>query len=196
MAVKFICDCGEHFRARDEIAAHPSVCPRCGALVTLPSPALAKVPTDAPQLLGPDAVHLVLPMQSPQKPARRPRWPLETRWNQCLLYPLRAWFLLLYLAGGLAGVTGAAVLTLPDPPAFLGRQQWFVLGFCLLALFVLAYACGFLQCALSSGLAGEAGRVRWPACNLLLVLRSAAVWLLCFLAGPVVLVAGGFFYWL
>src|SRR5262249_45569272 len=161
--------------------------------------ALAKVSTDAPPLLGPEAVPLVLAMQSPQQPARRPRWPLETCWDQCLLYPLRAWFLLLYLAGGLAGVTGAAVLDLLDPlgpPAFLGRQQWSLPGFCLLALLVLAYACGFLQCALSSGLAGEAGKVRWPAVNLLLVLRSAALWLICFLAGPVVLAAGGYFYWL
>src|SRR5438270_11250571 len=188
MVIKFICYWGEHFRARDELASPPSGCPRCEAPVTLPpSPALAKVPTDAPQILGPDTVHLVLPMQSPQQPARRPRWPLETRWDQCLLYPLRAWFLLLYLAGGLAGLSGAAVLTLLDPlgpPAFLGRQQWAWLGLGVLALLVLAYACGLLQCALSSGLAGEAGKVRWPACNLLLVLRSAALWLLWFLAGP------------
>jgi len=138
-------------------------------------------------------------MQSPEKTGPPAPWPLETCWDQCLLYPLRAWFLLLYLAGGLAGLTGAAVLTLLDPlgpPAFLDRQQWSWPGFCLLALLVLAYACGLLQCALSSGLAGEAGKVRWPACDLLLVLRSAGIWLLCFLAGPVVLVAGGFFYWL
>jgi hypothetical protein len=124
---------------------------------------------------------------------------LETRWQQCLDYPLHAWFLLLNLAGGLAGLTGAAVLTqlAPDgPPTFLGEQQWSVLGFCLLALLALAYVCGVLQCALSSGLAGEAGKIRWPECNLLLVLRSVALWLLCFLAGPVVLAAGGFFYWL
>ena len=55
-------------------------------------------------------------------------------------------------------MSGAAVLTLLDPlgpPALLGRQQWAWPGFCLLALLVLAYACGLLQCALSSGLAGE-----------------------------------------
>src|SRR6185369_6878960 len=79
---------------------------------------------------------------------------------------------------------------------FQAGQQWSLLGFCLLTLLVLAYACGFLQCALSSGLAGEAGKVRWPEGNLLLVLRSAALWLFCFLAGPAILVAGGFCYWL
>src|ERR1043166_8327144 len=98
MAIELLCDCGEHFLARDEMASPPSVCPRCGAPGPLPRPALAKVPTDAPQRLGPDAVPLVLPTESPQQPARRPRWPLETCWSECLLYPLRAWFLLLYLA--------------------------------------------------------------------------------------------------
>src|SRR5438132_12623830 len=125
MAIKFICGCGKHLRARDEMASRRSVCPRCGAPVgipslrptnpgtalgpmtpderrraarsrerpedaaatpgTLPSPALVKGPTAAPQLLGPDAVGLapgadasgLVPMQSPHKPARRPRWPLE-----------------------------------------------------------------------------------------------------------------------
>src|SRR5262245_46450580 len=118
MAIKFICGCGKHLRARDEMASRRSVCPRCGAPVgipslrpthpgtglgpmtpderrraalsrkrpeeaaatpvTLPSPALAEVPTDAPPLLGPDATGLapgadasgLVPMQSPQKPAR------------------------------------------------------------------------------------------------------------------------------
>jgi hypothetical protein len=37
MAIKFICSCGKHLRARDEMAARRSVCPRCGAPVGIPS---------------------------------------------------------------------------------------------------------------------------------------------------------------
>src|SRR5436305_1350417 len=37
MAIKFICTCGKHLRARDEMAARRSVCPRCGSPVGIPS---------------------------------------------------------------------------------------------------------------------------------------------------------------
>jgi hypothetical protein len=37
MSIKFICSCGKHLRARDEMAARRSVCPQCGAPVGIPS---------------------------------------------------------------------------------------------------------------------------------------------------------------
>src|SRR5919198_406987 len=37
MAIKFICGCGKHLRARDEMAARRSVCPACGSPVGIPS---------------------------------------------------------------------------------------------------------------------------------------------------------------
>jgi hypothetical protein len=37
MAIKFICSCGKRLRARDEMAARRSVCPRCGSPVGIPS---------------------------------------------------------------------------------------------------------------------------------------------------------------
>src|SRR6516225_2788008 len=37
MTIKFICGCGKHLRARDEMAARRSVCPRCGSPVGIPS---------------------------------------------------------------------------------------------------------------------------------------------------------------
>ncbi|HEV3258020.1 MAG TPA: hypothetical protein VG013_14140 [Gemmataceae bacterium] len=37
MAIKFICSCGKHLRARDEMAARRSVCPACGEPVGIPS---------------------------------------------------------------------------------------------------------------------------------------------------------------
>jgi hypothetical protein len=38
MSIRFICTCGKHLRARDEMAARRSVCPRCGQPVGIPSP--------------------------------------------------------------------------------------------------------------------------------------------------------------
>jgi len=37
MTIKFICTCGKHLRARDEMAMRRSICPRCGAPVGIPS---------------------------------------------------------------------------------------------------------------------------------------------------------------
>jgi len=37
VTIKFICTCGKHLRARDEMAARRSVCPRCGSPVGIPS---------------------------------------------------------------------------------------------------------------------------------------------------------------
>src|SRR5262245_2614672 len=37
MSIKFICSCGKHLRARDEMAARRSFCPACGSPVGVPS---------------------------------------------------------------------------------------------------------------------------------------------------------------
>jgi hypothetical protein len=37
MSIKFVCSCGKHLRARDEMAARRSMCPACGAPVGIPS---------------------------------------------------------------------------------------------------------------------------------------------------------------
>ncbi len=37
MTIKFICSCGKHLRARDEMASRRSVCPRCGSPVGIPA---------------------------------------------------------------------------------------------------------------------------------------------------------------
>jgi hypothetical protein len=37
MTIKFICSCGKHLKARDEMARRRSVCPRCGQPVGIPS---------------------------------------------------------------------------------------------------------------------------------------------------------------
>jgi hypothetical protein len=37
MTIKFVCSCGKHLRARDDMAAHRVLCPRCRSLVGVPS---------------------------------------------------------------------------------------------------------------------------------------------------------------
>jgi hypothetical protein len=37
MTIKFICSCGKHLKARDEMASRRSVCPRCGSPVGIPA---------------------------------------------------------------------------------------------------------------------------------------------------------------
>jgi hypothetical protein len=49
MSIKFVCSCGKHLRARDEMAARRSVCPRCGQPVGIPS----KEPTHRGATAGP-----------------------------------------------------------------------------------------------------------------------------------------------
>jgi hypothetical protein len=49
MTIKFICTCGKHLRARDEMAMRRSICPRCGSPVGIP----ALNPTHRGATLGP-----------------------------------------------------------------------------------------------------------------------------------------------
>src|SRR5438445_5178670 len=201
MSIKFICSCGKHLRARDEMAGRRSVCPQCGMPVGIPllnathpgaatghmtpaerlrhqsrlrkvdkgfpSPAIpstehARQPQDPapaadrlislseelfPRPLDPALVRLV------GSPKERP-WQLETRWYQCLLYPLRAWWLILPMAGALSLVTGGTQLLLPE----LFKLRGNALGMSLLALpyfgmvcLILGYACSVPEGALISG---------------------------------------------
>jgi hypothetical protein len=108
------------------------------------------------------------------------------------------------LALGLAGLLtlcAAFVVGLPllmvaePPPGWVGLLAIGATG--LLAVFaVFGYVCGFLQCVLISSAAGEAWEVPWPGRDMALVLKATALWLGCFLAGPVVPAIGAFFYWL
>jgi hypothetical protein len=49
MSIRFICTCGKHLRARDEMAARRSVCPACGKPVGIPT----LLPTQRGTAVGP-----------------------------------------------------------------------------------------------------------------------------------------------
>src|SRR5260370_18041172 len=115
----------------------------------------------------------------------RPRWPLETHWYQCLLFPLRHVASLLGLASCLAMYSG--VILLLRSAIFSGGAPawvWFALAGCLTYLLV-GNACGFLHAVLKSGLAGETGEVFWTGWNLALIGQCLKTWLSAFFAGPI-----------
>jgi hypothetical protein len=140
MAIKFICSCGKHLRARDEMAMRRSVCPACGNPVGIPSlgpatpgllgpmtpqerrrrarqpvPAESSAPpseaiTTTPNLTAPPRPLSPAP---PKRAARRRPWPRETHWAECLLYPFRAGLMILRLAFLLTVFSASSVLVVP-----------------------------------------------------------------------------------
>src|SRR5205085_4390056 len=72
MSITFVCSCGKRLRAREEMAARRSVCPRCGAPVGIP----ALQPTHPGTSLGPMSPAERLRARRPtppELPAARPK---------------------------------------------------------------------------------------------------------------------------
>jgi hypothetical protein len=231
MSIKFICGCGKHLRARDEMAARRSVCPRCGAPVGIPSlrpthrgtvaapltpderrklgrPALP--PNDAEEKAGPAVPPPVLtappylglglppdsvpPASTGRRRTRRRARPAETRWYECLLYPLRTFPLVLVLGLALTELTRGVLLGMPNLVALWTgpAEQVGARSLCVLVpLLILSSACAWLDVALSGG----GIELIWSGRNVLRVLRRCLAWLLCLLAGPVELVVFAGWYW-
>ena len=140
MTIKFVCGCGKHLRAGDDMARVRVLCPGCGTLVGVPSlePNVAggqraMTPRDrvrhgrnnppppeavaAERLLqevlaGPKAARRRVRLHSGKGP-RRPTRPLEQHWYEFLIYPLSAWRLCLALAIGLTILSAGLLVWLP-----------------------------------------------------------------------------------
>ncbi len=211
MPIKFVCRCGKHLRAREEMACRRSLCPRCGAPVGIPS----LQPTHRGTTLGPMSLvegqltRAALSRSSrslkhgretaPQHRLdwRHRRW-VETHWYQCLLLPRGAWPLVAGLAFVLTVFSGGLALSLP---ALVNDSRaggsWLLCLTCLsISLLVFGYGSGFLDGVLDSAMAGEVGYVPWPGRNIMLALKSGVRWLLCFLAGPAVPAGLSILYWI
>jgi hypothetical protein len=159
----------------------------------------------------PEPIYQVLPVGNPapeyrrphgrRDPIRRPRrrrlpWTLEKHGLEALAYLFRDPRLMAWLIGGLGLCTaiGSALfllLTSPEPESVIFLLLW--AGF---PLYGLCFICGFWNCVLSSATAGEAGVVRWPGFNVRLILEGCGRCAWCFVAGPVVPLAVGFYFWL
>jgi hypothetical protein len=242
MSIRFVCACGKHLRARNEMAARRTVCPACGAPVGIPSseptqrgttadplslasrhtaddePAIrissvlkyGAVPLpDAPSGAPKDSDYRIVRLDEagasqgaddqPQATRRRRRrrpWNLETHPSHFLAYPLRAWPLIAWLGAALTVSIGVLVVAIVDAPATAPsvKPPWFVAAF--LPFLVVCYLCGLWNSVLTSAVAGEAGVVRWPGKDLRVVGRGVVRCFGCFLAGPVVLAAVAYWFWL
>jgi hypothetical protein len=281
MSIRFVCTCGKHLRAREDMAARRTVCPACGRPVGIPSlnpsqrgapPEFPSAPAPSPPgapatAVGFDALHYEVVPLSDQKPTpepngvprykvvpvgeegpvldprreaqvleeqfgrtgsgargatdterarrqrerddeeldellrrtrrrRRPRWGYETAWYECLLFPLRASPLLVWLAGALTLLVGAAALELPKFPELPPSEQWLWFVWIVLPFLALGYIAGVWHCVLSSAITGEAGFVRWPGKDLRLVVEGLWRCSVCFVFGPVVVLVAGYLFWL
>jgi hypothetical protein len=68
---------------------------------------------------------------------------------------------------------------------------------CLAVAFAVgSYVCAFLDVTLAATAAGQARQVVWPGRDVLVILNAVVTWLVCFLAGPVLLVTVAAWYWL
>jgi hypothetical protein len=162
-------------------------------------PALALSPELDPEKIAlPQTTGIVLRIPVRRKSRRQwQAWPLETRWHQCLFYPLLAFPLVLGLALLFTIMSGVTVLNWPNIVELPEQEPYLWWLPCVLfPLLLVGYACGFYRCALASALAGEAGEIRWPGYDVLLVLKSTLISLVCFLEGPVLLTGIAYFFWL
>jgi hypothetical protein len=214
MAIKFVCTCGKHLRARDELARRRTFCPACGRLVGVPALEPTQRGTEARPLTPSErrwtipqpntateplvsALQATTPAEALTEapPKRRPRR-ARNWWGPAQVFlPLTVGPLLLGLAAGLTLVSTAGILLLRHTDGEALPWGYLALwGF--VALGVLAYVAGFLQCVFHSGLTRETACVRWPAADAPLVLQAGLTGLLSFLAGPAVLVAVAACFWL
>lgn len=214
MSIKFICSCGKHLRARDEMAARRSRCPRCGNPVGVPSLLPTHAGTEAapltpqerrrlnrnkPSMNEPEASataspSLTLPARSdgepcPQMPKVRRRRQLEQHWHQCLAYPALNWRVLLILSLIFSAWMSGLLFAIPKMPRVseMSLRDAFPWTAGAAVLMLLA-ACSYttVECALISALAGEGPALYWPISRLADPLRSGARCLFCFVAGPIV----------
>jgi hypothetical protein len=99
----------------------------------------------------------------------------------------------------LTGLSGGIALSLSTLLGNFRGESYGLLSAalpCFFSLLILSYAAGFLDCVLSSAMAGEVKQVRWPGRDVGLALKSGTRWLLCFLAGPIVPAGASLLYWL
>jgi len=121
-------------------------------------------------------------------------WRRERDWSECLLYPLRAWPVVLGLAAVWATLLALIVAALPHR-----RELSDLMGgvFALLWLFALfGYTMAWLQTTLAAAIEGRAGFVFRPTNAPLQAARCGAEAAWCFLAGPSVVAAVAFAFWL
>ena len=121
-------------------------------------------------------------------------WPLEQNWYECLIYPLRAMPVLMFLSAAWATLTALVIAVLPETwvPAEVAPRTP-VLFF----VFVLAgYTFACLQASYNAAREGQTVIIAWPGWDLARAARGGVEGVVCFLAGPVVLEGVALIFWL
>ncbi len=216
MTIKFICSCGKHLKARDELARRRSVCPRCGSPVGIPSLAQRQAGPATPlprahtaaETAAASAATATLPVDArvvrllslrSQRPPRSGRH-LEAHWHQCLLYPVRAWPLCAAMAMVMMALTAGVAMFLPSLLAEPPTDPWTRLGvrvsWSLLVVLTVGVPASFFDRVLVSAAMGEIDYIQWSGSVLLTVALSGMRWLACFFTGPVVFAVIAYLYWL
>jgi hypothetical protein len=127
-----------------------------------------------------------------KKPQRAPRreWPS---------LPFAAWYFAVWLGLMMAGLSAGAILAVPRllEASLEPAERAGVWAIVLVALIVPGYVCRYFSMLLASGNAGRGDWVRGGGLlSSLFALRCLAMWLACFLAGPVYFAAATYYYWL
>jgi hypothetical protein len=183
----------EFQRTPPDVQNHPPQEPRGAELSGIPMPRPLD-PSETPVI--------VLDKMQPGPRRARPNLPLA-----CLGYVLRNWPLILGLAGALTLLTIAILAAiLPGLSAQLASISSFsqppllqLLLLLLFMLFLLSFVgclCALAGSALTSGPNDEWRPALWPLWNLRHVASSSLIWLVCFLAGPIVPAGMALLYWL
>jgi hypothetical protein len=125
---------------------------------------------------------------------------LEKHWHQCLSYPLRAWWLCLWVAVIMAFLSAGIAVILPpllaDPPTDPWRLGIFRFVCLMLLLATFGVPSSFQECVLSSAAEGEVHYILWSGNLWLTILICGAKWLACFVVGPLLFAAIGCLYWI
>jgi hypothetical protein len=219
--IRFICACGKHLRARDDMARRRSACPACGRPVGVPTlaqmegpPALAPLSrldppaspstsrlTSARTDRSADLPRLERVLDVTEVQPRVPKKPASPRRGSDLepvkalfsLLPFRAVGPSLALALLLTLVAALSVQTLAGAGPGEGSSALVVL---LLPLAVLCYIGAYWYSALVAALGEETQEIPWPGSNLAIIARGVLRCLVSFLAGPALLLGAAFWYWL
>jgi hypothetical protein len=100
------------------------------------------------------------------------------------------------LGAALTFLSGGALILLTGEFEFSAEHWVLYGGFLSIALPVVAYLCGRLDCVLASAMGGEVKQMRCAELTLGPTLKRGTNWIVCFLAGPVVPADAGIFYWM
>jgi hypothetical protein len=124
---------------------------------------------------------------------------MGTAWYHCLFYPVRAWLLVGGLAVALMMLSVVVVFSLPEVVALETESPKRMLAWAAFAAcceVIVGYTFAFLHSVLISSVAGEVQHVPWPGRDFGMVAKATLIWLVCFLAGPVVPAAAALWLWL